>query len=137
MTQSSFATAIEPMFITGRFSDPNESLENVYELINGFWKAVEKVWPEAVANPDQYMIQRMSGVYPLNRLMSRIFSTINTQASEEEIEKLLFQIRENLGVDDLAWGRSAGLIRNIRAAYSSNRGHVAVTDYLWNGLDRR
>jgi DGQHR domain-containing protein len=132
--QSSFVKTLEPLFVTGRFSDPNEKIEHVYELINGFWKAVGIVWPEAMDNPQTAIIQRLGGFATLNRLMGRIFSSINVNASQEEIVALLQQIRENLGVDERAWGYGAGMIKNLRAGYSENKANSVVTDFLWSGI---
>lgn len=132
--QANFVNSLEPMFITGRFSDPNEDIQHIYKLVNNFWNAVAQVWPEAVVNPGQSIIQRAGGFNTLNRVMARIYGSVEINASQETIEKLLRNIRENLGIDDLAWGMSAGMIRNLRSGYSENKANAVVADYLWGGI---
>lgn len=132
--QSSFVKSLETLFTTGRFSDPDENIQHIYKLVNSFWQAVEIVWPQAVANPQASIIQRNSGFATLNRLMGRIFSSVNTNATKEEIVGLLTQIRDNLKVDDTAWDASVGLVRNMRAGYSENKANLVMVDYLWGGI---
>lgn len=133
-TQSHFVASLEPLFITGRFSNHNEDIKHVYELVLGFWRAVGVVWPEAMENSSSSLIQRSRGFRSLNRLMGQIFSTVDVNASQEEIVELLQQIRSNLNLDDLAWGFSAGTIKNMSAGYSDNKAVNVVCDYLWSGI---
>lgn len=132
--QAQFIKTLEPLFITGRFSDPNEDVKHVYDLVLGFWKAVAVVWPEAMENSQASLIQRHGGYSALNRLMGRIFSSIDVNASQEDIVELLQQAKANLGVDDMAWGYSAGMIRNLRSGYSDNKATTVVCDFLWSGI---
>lgn len=135
--QSSFVNTLEPLFVTGRFADPNEKIDHVYELVLGFWKAVEKTWPEAMGSPATSLIQRPSGFAALNRFMGRIFGSVSLNADQAEIEEMLAQVRDNLNIDDIAWGYSAGFIRNLRMGYSENKANGIVADYLWGGIRDR
>lgn len=135
--QAQFVKSIESMFITGRFSDPNEKIEHVYELVNGFWKAAAVVWPEAMENTGTHIIQRLGGYATLNRLMARILSSIDVNTDQAKMEVLLRQIRDNLNINDQAWAVTGGMLKQMRAGYSENKANTVVCDYLWGGLDPR
>lgn len=132
--QAQLVKTLEPLFISGRFSDPNEDVKHTYELVLGFWKAVAVVWPEAMENSQGSLIQRTGGYAPLNRLMGRIFTNIDINASQEDIVGLLQQVKSNLGVDDLAWGSAAGMIRNLRSGYTESKSTTVICDFLWDGI---
>ncbi len=83
------------------------------------------------------MIQRLGGFNPMHKIMGRLYGSVSNNASQEEVVEMLQQIRDNLGVDDFAWGASAGMIRNLRSGYSENKANTVVSDYLWSGVRAR
>lgn len=133
--QSQFTQSMMGLFNRGRFSDPSESLDRIYDLENNFWLAVQAVWPEAVNNVESSMIQRPGGFFPLHRLLERIFNNLKLNPTEEDFTTLLQAIRSNAGLTGNGWVRHVGTIDQLRLGYSENRGYVIVADYLWNAID--
>lgn len=133
--QASMVTSLLPLFTNGRFSDPKMSSEHIYQSVLAYWKAVETVWPEAMANPDASTIQRTSGLNPLNKIMNKIFNNLIINPIQSDFEKILKDIRSNLSFEDEDWATgNSGKAAMLRAGYSNNKGMNIITDYLWSGV---
>jgi DGQHR domain-containing protein len=136
--QSSLVTGLLPLFTNGRFSDHSMKPEQTYQYVLDFFKAVESVWPEAVANPDASTILRTIGLQPLFKILSKVFNNLNLNPSQADFESILVDIRTNLGVDDDSWAtRPQAQLNSLRAGYSLNRGNAVISDYLWSGVETK
>lgn len=134
--QSAFVQALMPLFTNGRFSDPTIQPEITYQYVLHFWKAVQAVWPEAMANPESSTIQRTVGLNPLTKVLVKIFNNMTINPSPELMERTLREAATNLLVDDAAWeARPNAKLNVLRSGYSLNRGTTIVADYLWSGVD--
>lgn len=134
IVQSQFSQSIRGSFISGRFSDPSENLDNVYSLIRNYWAAIAEVWPEAMGNPESSLIQRPSGTFPLNRVLERIFSNLSLNPSKKDFVMILEDIRDNFDLTDEAFDRQTGILSQMRKGYSENKAHRIIADYLWSGV---
>jgi DGQHR domain-containing protein len=75
--ETSFVTSLKPILQTPYFIRQKE--EAAAELINRYWIAIQKVWPEAFENPDAYVIQKSPGVFSLNELAPEVFEMVRDQ----------------------------------------------------------
>lgn len=135
--QSQFVHSFLPMFISGRFYDPTERSEHIYQILLNYWRAVQTTWPEAMNNPDSSVIQRIIGLEPLNQVLNRILNNVKLNPTYEDFISILSAISKNLELKDSDWDRAKGKISDRRYGYSTNRGHTIIADYLWTGVDSR
>jgi DGQHR domain-containing protein len=133
--QAQFASSLRTMFVSGRFSDPNEKPDHIYELLSNYWIAVDKVWPEAINNMESSIIQRPSGFFSLHRLLERIFNNVKISPTQENFVTLLQSIRSNAGLSGEGWQRHTGTIANLQLGYSQNKAYIVTADYLWSAID--
>lgn len=133
--QAQFTQSLSTMFNSGRFSDPEEKLENMYTLISNYWLAIQKVWPDAVNNMESSMIMRQTGYHPLNRLLERIFNNIKINPSYEDFVEILESIKVNAQIGDVSWTRGVGQLDQLQKGYSYHKGFTIATDYLWGSVD--
>jgi DGQHR domain-containing protein len=75
--ETSFVTSLKPILQTPYFIRQAE--EAAAELINRYWTAIQKVWPEAFDNPDSYVIQKSPGVFSLHELAPEVFEMVRDQ----------------------------------------------------------
>jgi DGQHR domain-containing protein len=72
--ETSFVTSLKPILQTAYFVSRTE--EVAAELINRYWFAIQKVWPEAFENPNDYVIQKTPGVFSLHELAPEVFEIV-------------------------------------------------------------
>lgn len=136
IVQSALVKAFLPLFTAGRFYDPAERPEHIYQIVLNYWKAVEHVWPTAVANEQNSIILRANGAEPLIIILSRIL-TLKVNPSYADMVDLLSSVRLNTGTTDADWARDKGKIMDKRYGYSLSIGHKLIADFLWTGVDSR
>lgn len=135
--QSQVISSMVGMFMNGRFADPTERTDHVYNLFLNWWKAVAEVFPEAVNNTDSSIIMRVGGFYPLHIILGRVLSSLNPNPTYGDMVQILTDIRTNLNLDETAWDRDRGGLAQRIYGYSINRGHTVLADLLWSGVDQR
>lgn len=133
--QAQFSQSLKTLFVSGRFSDTSENIDHIYGMIRDYWLAVSTVWPEAMSSIESSLIQRPTGMFPLHRLLERIFNNVKTSPSREDFEILLQSIRHNIGLTDAGWYRGTGTIDQMSRGYSTSRSYVIIADYLWAAID--
>jgi DGQHR domain-containing protein len=75
--ETSLVTSLKPILQTPYFIRQSE--EAAAELINRYWMALQKVWPEAFKNPEDYVIQKSPGVFSLHELAPEVFEMVRDQ----------------------------------------------------------
>ncbi|MBE7433783.1 MAG: DGQHR domain-containing protein [Anaerolineales bacterium] len=91
--ETSFVTSLKPILQTPYFIRQSE--ETAAELINRYWTAIQKVWPDAFKNPDAYVIQKSPGVFSLHELAPEVFEMARDKG--EITVKSIFEIVKSLG----------------------------------------
>lgn len=96
--ETSFVTSLKPILQTPYFIRQKE--DTAAELINRYWCAIQKVWPEAFINPDAYVIQKSPGVFSLHELAPEVFEMVRdkgeiTVTNIFEVVKSLANIGES------------------------------------------
>lgn len=73
--QVSFVTSMKPVLTSMYGSlDPDD----VGELLSRYWQAIETVFPEAFTDPNEYVIQKTVGVFPLHAIAPHVFDMVRT-----------------------------------------------------------
>lgn len=91
--ETSFVTSLKPILQTPYFIRQSE--EAAAELITRFWVAIQRVWPEAFENPDEYVIQKSPGVFSLHELAPEVFEMVR-DSGEITVENI-FKVVKSLG----------------------------------------
>src|SRR2546430_7282744 len=76
MKQVSFVTSLKPILSSGLYASVPP--EDVAQLLIRYWQALEEIFPEAFANPDEYAIQNTVGVFPLHAVAPAVFDMVRT-----------------------------------------------------------
>jgi hypothetical protein len=97
--ETSFVTSLKPILQTPYFIRQTE--ETAAELINRYWCAIQKVWPETFENPDGYVIQKTPGVFSLHELAPEVFEMVRDRGeiSVPNIYEVVKSMGENVGAD--------------------------------------
>lgn len=90
--ETSFVTSLKPVLQTPYFVRQSE--EHSAQLINRYWEAIQKVFPEAFENPEEYVIQKSPGVYSLHELAPEVFELVRDKGdvTTENIYKVVMNI---------------------------------------------
>jgi hypothetical protein len=91
--ETSFVTSLKPILQTPYFVRQSE--EHAADLINRYWEAIHKVWPEAFNNPDAYVIQKSPGVFSLHELAPEVFELVRDQG--EVTTENIYEVVKTLG----------------------------------------
>jgi DGQHR domain-containing protein len=94
--ETSFVTSLKPILQTPYFGRQTE--EHAAQLINRYWDAIQKVFPEAFINPEEYVIQKSPGIFALHELAPLIFETARDKG-ELTVENI-YDIVKGLGEVD-------------------------------------
>src|SRR5439155_25911773 len=97
MKQVSFVTSLKPVLNTGLYASVPP--EDVAQLLIRYWQALEEIYPDAFANPDDYVIQNTVGVFPLHTLAPMVFDMVRTKngrITKDAIAEVLKELAQNL-----------------------------------------
>lgn len=96
---ASFVKSLQPYF-SGRYPHKLSNEELRYYLIT-FWSALNRVMPESFRFPREYVIQRTTGVYSLNRVGAELARQKPDilKASSDEIKALLEDDKVHMGAN--------------------------------------
>jgi DGQHR domain-containing protein len=131
MKQVSFVTSMKPILTTGIYAslDP----EDIGKLLIRYWQALEEVYPEAFADPDEYVIQKTAGVFPLHIIAPEVFEMVRTSSgriTKEELVEVFTDVDKSLGKDyeagSIFWHRNEG----EAGKYAGAKGFRVLADLL-------
>ena len=80
MKQVSFVNSLKPI-LDGAGIYRNLDTDDVTQLLIRYWQAIEEVFPEAIAEPKQHVIQKTVGVFPLHTVATQVFDLVRTKES--------------------------------------------------------
>ena len=109
---ASFVNSLQPYF-SGRY--PHKlSNEELRDYLIRFWHALNEIMPEAFQSPRDYVVQRTTGVYSLNRVGAELArqKTEVLTASSKEIKPFLEADRVHM--NDNMWISGGELAREYR-----------------------
>lgn len=90
--ETSFVTSLKPVLNTPLLSRVPEL--QVAELLGSYWAALASIWPDAFANPDDFVIQKTSGYFALHQIapdvleLARQSSGLNEEALKQAVKPL-------------------------------------------------
>jgi DGQHR domain-containing protein len=135
MKQVSFVTSLKGL-LSGTFYGTLDS-DDISQLLIRYWQALETVYPEAFADPDEYVIQKTVGVFPLHAIASDIFERVRNASgkiTKDGILEVLKQMNKNLegpyGSGSQFWHGKDG----EAGKYAGAKGFRILTDILRQAL---
>jgi len=109
---ASFVNSLKPFFLV----DYPHKLENVQlmDYLIRFWAALNSMLPNAFQHTKDYVIQKTTGVYSLNRVAAELArqKSVVLKASPKEIAPFLFVDKTHM--DDTIWQSGGTLAREYR-----------------------
>lgn len=96
--QVSFVTSLKPI-LTGSIYGSLEPEETAQLLIR-YWQALEEVYPEAFQAPDEHVVQKTVGIFPLHTIAPQVFDMVRTEKgriTKEGVADIIRAIDHKLG----------------------------------------
>jgi len=95
--QVSFVTSLKPVLVNSIYGslEPEETAQ----LLIRYWQAVEEIYREAFQAPDEYVIQKTVGVFPLHMIAPQVFDMVRAEKgriSKEAVVEILHQLDRKL-----------------------------------------
>ncbi len=97
LKQVSFVTSLKPI-LTGLYG--SLETEDIAQLLIRYWQALDEMYPEAFKDPDDYVIQKTVGVFPLHMIAPQVFDQVriaNGKITRDGILEVLKALDKNLG----------------------------------------
>jgi len=98
--QVSFVTSLKPVLNSGLYASVPP--DDVAQLLIRFWQALREVYPDAFDSPDEYVIQKTVGVFPLHTIAPTVFDmvrTTNGRITKDAMAEVLKSLEGNLSQD--------------------------------------
>lgn len=70
ISQVSFCTSLKPVIISDTMSGYSDS--ELARVLNAFWEAIRSLMPEVFQSPQDFVIQKTPGVYPLHMVAPKV-----------------------------------------------------------------
>lgn len=102
--ENSFVTSLRPILETPLFQRTGD--EVVAQLIDRYWQAVERIWPDAFEEPSSSVIFNTSGIYPLHRLMPTVFELARRGGETPSVDAMEEQMAGWRDLGDDFWAKS-------------------------------
>lgn len=77
MRETSFVTSLKPVLRMPYCTMISE--EQVAQLILNYWTGIARAFPEAFEKPDEHVIQKSNGIFPLHMIAPEVFQTIKSK----------------------------------------------------------
>jgi DGQHR domain-containing protein len=133
--QVSFVTSLKPILTTPPYTSVPP--EDMAQILIRYWQALDEIYPEAFATPDEHVIQKTTGIFPLHSIAPEIFDMVRTRhgkITKEGLIEVLKDLDRNLSRDFDAgstfWHNEDG----EAAKYLGQKGFRMLTDILREAL---
>jgi len=96
--QVSFVTSLKPILTAGIYGSLEP--EDTAQLLIRYWQALETVYSDAFKEPEEYVIQKTVGVFPLHMIAPQVFDLVRIASgriTKDGIVEVLKSLDENLG----------------------------------------
>jgi DGQHR domain-containing protein len=135
--QVSFVTSLKPLLTTS----PYISLEpeDTAQILIRYWQALETIFPEAFAEPDEHLIQKTVGIFPLHSIAPEVFDMARStqgRITKEGLVDILAELDKNLGRDFLNGSTFWHSEEGEAAKYGGQKGFRMLTEILRDKLPR-
>lgn len=130
---TSFMTSLRPIYdyLRQYFDiqnlDTETRAQRLTAVVSAFWKAIEKMNPEAFANPGDYVLQKTPGIFALHRLCAGLLPTMHVATRKWDRENFIEVLEPctELGDPDY-WNAENG----EAAKYGSMKGFAELAENL-------
>lgn len=129
--QVSFVTSLKPILTT----PPYTSLEpqDMAQILIRYWQALKETYPEAFEEPDEYVIQKTAGIFPMHAIAPELFDMVRSKhgkITKDGLLEVLKELDKNLSHRYQAgsdfWQKEDG----EAAKYGGQKGFRMLTDIL-------
>ena len=79
--ETSFVTSLRPILLAPLFQHMDE--EAVARIVDRYWQALAKTFPEAFAHPAEHVIQKTPGVFSLNALAPEVIELVRSEYGDK------------------------------------------------------
>ncbi len=134
--QVSFVSSLKPL-LTSIYGSVEP--EEIAQLVIRYWQAIESVYPDAIADPEEHVIQKTVGIFPLHAIAPEIFDMVRTghgKITVDALKEVIAELDKNLSKDYTGgsdfWHREDG----EAAKYGSQKGFRMLADILREHLPK-
>jgi DGQHR domain-containing protein len=130
--QVSFVTSLKPILTTPPYTSAEP--QEMAEILVRYWQALEETYPEAFQEPDEYVIQKTAGIFPMHAIAAEVFDMVRSKHGKitkdglvevlGDLDKSLSSTYEQGGSD--FWHKEDG----EAAKYGGQKGFRMLTDIL-------
>ena len=136
--QVSFVSSMKPL-LSSLYGSPSVDPEEIAQMLIRYWQAIEAVYPEAFADPEEYGIQKTGGIFPLHAIAPEVFDMVRTRhgkITKDGLEEVISELDKNLAKDYPGgsdfWHREDG----EAAKYGSQKGFRMLADIFREHLPK-
>ena len=114
VSQGALTESLEPILKHESFQAYSE--DEIVEMLQRYWGAIYELCPAAVDDPQDYIIQRTTGVGTLHRLFPSVAAFCGVELTQQRIKEVLSKME--FGMTSEFWGirGDAGLVGSGRKA---------------------
>lgn len=125
--QTTFVSSMKAILTTPFLQRMHE--ESIAQLVDAYWAAVERVWPQAVEFPKDSVILKGPGVYPLHMVMPDVLEVVRSEQKPLTTENMLAAIAGWRQLGDDYWDKHNTDTGATRFG-SSGQGHARIAAEL-------
>ncbi len=129
--QVSFVTSLKPILTTSPYLSVEAT--DMAQILIRYWQALQEIYPEAFSDPDEHVIQKTTGIFPLHSIAPEIFDMVRTKhgrITKEGLVEVLKDLKRSLskefGEDSVFWHNEEG----EAAKYLGQKGFRMLTEIL-------
>lgn len=135
MKQVSFVTSLKPILTNSIYGSVEP--EDMGKLLLRYWQALEEIYPEAFAEPEEHVIQKTAGVFPLHIIAPQVFEMVRTangritkEGLVEVFKDMDSQLSKKYESGSMFWHRTDG----EAGKYAGAKGFRVIADILRDSL---
>jgi len=107
----------------------NYNVEEITELLVRYWGAIKDLCQKSFKNPEEYLIQKTTGVFTIHKLFPFVVSYCGDKVTKERIKEVLSKMEK--GMNDEYWGTNG----QVGLAGTSQKSFSIIYKKLLNYLE--
>ena len=133
---TSFITSLHPVYVwlkdaSGILNDHcstiDEEIDYMYLIVADFWRALQRVVPDAFESPNDFVIQKTPGLFSLHKLLRRLLANMYNGRRSFDVDTFEEFLNEGVEIKDSDfWLATAGRA----SAYGSMKGFDDLYDII-------
>lgn len=138
--QVSFVSSLKPIMMNSLYGSSSVEPSEIAQLLVRYWQAIESVCPEAFEDPDEYVIQKTTGIFPLHSIAPEVFEMVRTKhgkITKDALTEVMSELSRNLAKNGFPEGSDFWHGEEGEAAkYGSQKGFRMLADILRDYLPK-